>query len=495
MNCDRLREEIQARLDERGAPPPLPDEARAHLGACEPCAAYAREIEAVSALLRGAPEEEPPAGFAQGVMARLRAEAPAAPIRRFRPLSLRVAASLAALGIGGFVTWRALFSEEPLERTVARAPDAAAHARPLDSREEAARPLRDEREEAAGAAKPLGRVGYLEEQRRKAGAEKAPQRSDDLDEAKGDRMPPPAAAAGPPLVAEKEKRETSPPAPTPEPVAVAGLLKGKEEPAADEAVVRKQAEVERLRTLRQEKDQVAPQEGAAGGGVAPVACLAYAIQVGDAEGAQTFAKFAARYDVSAVDVASLRHRLEDEVSARDFFVSLPPADSQGLKASGAQPQILSCAIPSGQVARFDEILQGLPGVTISRGPEFERIDPAPGAAPRSNAEEAEREASVIEGVVRRLADARSARAIGGDRPGMTKGGEVPVVLDGGELARSKLAPRGSRTAPSAPAPSAPGPATPGPASGPATMPAGILVPVRLYLFPAPASQPAAGPKR
>ncbi|MCI0587641.1 MAG: hypothetical protein L0323_12435 [Planctomycetes bacterium] len=487
MNCDRLREEIQARLDERGAAPPLPAEAQAHLGACEPCAAYAREIEAVSALLRGAPEEEPPAGFAQGVMARVRAEAPAAPapVRRFRPLPLRVAASLAALGIGGFVAWRTFLSEDSFERTVARAPEGAAHARPLDSQEEA----------APGAAKPLGGLGYLEAQRRKAGAEKAPQRSDDLDEAKGDRMAPPAAAAGPPLVAEKEKRETPAPAPTPESIAAGARLGGQEAPATDEAVVRKQAEVDRLRKVGLVKDQVAPQEETAGGGGAPVACLSYSIQLDDPEGALTFGQFAARYDVSALDVASLRHRLENEVSARDFFVSPPPADSQGSKASGAQPRILSCAIPSGQVARFDEVLQGLAGVTISRGPVFERIDPAPGAAPRSNAEEAEREASVIEGVARSLADARSARALGVDRPGMTRGGEVPVVLDGGELARSKLAPRESRTAPSAPAPSAPGPATPGPASGPATMPAGILVPVRLYLFPAPASQPAAGPKR
>ncbi len=482
MNCERLREEIQARLDERGAAPPLPAEAQAHLGACAECAAYAREVEGVSALLREAPEEEPPSGFAEGVMARLRADAPApAPIRRFRPLPLRVAASLAALGIGGFVTWRALFSEDPLEQTVARATEGAEHARPLEPKERAVRLLEDEGNAEPGAAKPLGELGYLEGDRKREGEE----RSDDFDGAKRDQRRPPAAVAPRSLAATKAVNETVPPAPAPETAGVGGRVDGQVARSEEEAPGRKRAGGEALDEVSQAKDDVAPPADIAGG--APIACLYYSIQIGDAEGAKQVAQFAAGYYLSGADAASLRSRLEKDVFAKDLRASAPPAESPGWGEPGARPQVLSCAVEPEQVEQFDEVLRSIPGVSVWRGPELERIDPAPGVAPRTNAATAERETGELERVVDRLAEARSARAGVGLERARTKSGKLP---DAGEPAATKLVPL------AAPAgPSAPGPATPGPASRSATAPARSWVPIRLYLLPAPASQPASGPKR
>jgi len=96
MNCESLREEIQARLDARDARPSLGPEAEAHLLGCENCAAYARDVASTVAALRAAPEEEPPEGFAEGVMARIGAEALAGELSYGDQRRLEIARALAS---------------------------------------------------------------------------------------------------------------------------------------------------------------------------------------------------------------------------------------------------------------------------------------------------------------------------------------------------------------------------------------------------------------
>ncbi|HET6204377.1 MAG TPA: hypothetical protein VFI25_16415 [Planctomycetota bacterium] len=463
MNCERLREEIQARLDEP-AGAPLPPEGGAHLRECAGCAAFAREIGSAVALVRGTPEEEPPPGFVERVMGGISAEAPvgvAAPVRRLVPLPLRMAAAVAVVAVGGYVAWRSLFSpeEEGPPLRVARSEEALP---PADARRLEERPdsllLEDQKKDQVEAPKPLSGLGYEGGKGKwegKAGA------------GEGKNLAEPA----PPVPA--PSAPTAPPPSSPE--GGAGARKDADErlrklAAADGLADRVAVEEKEMSTI-----------GGIDGAATSTACVSYSVQVGDEKARQRLAELAFRYasPKASVDLGIS----QSEVASRDGFPSSAPAApaKTAVAFHASDSRLLDCLVDRNELAGFDGVLRAIPGVSVWQGPVLERLEPAAGFAKRSNDEAADREVESLARVVEGLASRRQAG--GGEarkREAREEGRVARVVADGA---------RGER-APARPTPS--GPDSPAPASQAAAIPpARPWIPVRLYiLLPAPASQPS-----
>lgn len=100
--CRPFRERVSEALD---GPLSREDRARldAHLEGCAACRAYAKDLEAVRAAVKGVDEVEPPVGFATRVMAQVRAEAAPKPTiwERLRPFLLKPQFQVATLLIVG----------------------------------------------------------------------------------------------------------------------------------------------------------------------------------------------------------------------------------------------------------------------------------------------------------------------------------------------------------------------------------------------------------
>ena len=103
MNCERCLEQLSARLDGE-LPAGEAAELEAHLAQCSSCRALAQQLEQLHGDFPALEELEAPAGFAQGVMDRVRTEKPAGRViplfRRPQFKALAGLAACAALCIG-----------------------------------------------------------------------------------------------------------------------------------------------------------------------------------------------------------------------------------------------------------------------------------------------------------------------------------------------------------------------------------------------------------
>ena len=103
MNCERCLEQLSARLDGE-LPAGEAAELEAHLARCPSCRALAQQLEQLHGDFPALEELEAPAGFAQGVMDRIRTEKPAGRViplfRRPQFKALAGLAACAALCIG-----------------------------------------------------------------------------------------------------------------------------------------------------------------------------------------------------------------------------------------------------------------------------------------------------------------------------------------------------------------------------------------------------------
>ena len=96
MNCERCLEQLSARLDGE-LPAGEAAELEAHLAQCSSCRALAQQLEQLHGDFPALEELEAPAGFAQGVMDRVRTEKPAGRlIPLFRRPQFKALAGLAA---------------------------------------------------------------------------------------------------------------------------------------------------------------------------------------------------------------------------------------------------------------------------------------------------------------------------------------------------------------------------------------------------------------
>ena len=96
MNCERCLEQLSARLDGE-LPAGEAAELEAHLAQCPSCRALAQQLEQLHGDFPALEELEAPAGFAQGVMDRVRTEKPAGRlIPLFRRPQFKALAGLAA---------------------------------------------------------------------------------------------------------------------------------------------------------------------------------------------------------------------------------------------------------------------------------------------------------------------------------------------------------------------------------------------------------------
>ena len=96
MNCERCLEQLSARLDGE-LPAGEAAELEAHLAQCSSCRARAQQLEQLHGDFPALEELEAPAGFAQGVMDRVRTERPAGRlIPLFRRPQFKALAGLAA---------------------------------------------------------------------------------------------------------------------------------------------------------------------------------------------------------------------------------------------------------------------------------------------------------------------------------------------------------------------------------------------------------------
>ena len=103
MNCERCLEQLSARLDGE-LPAGEAAELEAHLAQCSSCLALAQQLEQLHGDFPALAELEAPAGFAQGVMDRVRTKKPAGRViplfRRPQFKALAGLAACAALCIG-----------------------------------------------------------------------------------------------------------------------------------------------------------------------------------------------------------------------------------------------------------------------------------------------------------------------------------------------------------------------------------------------------------
>lgn len=190
--CRPFRELLSAALDG-----PLAPEARVrlegHLEGCAACRAYARDLEAVRAAVRGVEEVEPPVGFATRVMAHVRAEAAPRPTfwQRLRPILLKPQFQVATLLLVGVTSALLIRSRSGLgDAEVLRQmkPPAPADQERVPSAPAAAAP-------ASPAELPRMRSLEEPESKRKADEAAGQGKAKDAREAEGFASPPPARPA------------------------------------------------------------------------------------------------------------------------------------------------------------------------------------------------------------------------------------------------------------------------------------------------------------
>lgn len=169
--CRPFRELLSDALDGPLGPE---DRARldAHLEGCPACRAYAKDLEAVRAAVKGVAEVEPPVGFATRVMAHVRAEAVPKPTvwERLRPFLLKPQFQVATLLLVGITSALLIRSRsglkdgDVLQQMQEKAPaaeEAAPSAAPRRSAPTAPEPLQ---KPAAGTPHPADKADTTREE-------------------------------------------------------------------------------------------------------------------------------------------------------------------------------------------------------------------------------------------------------------------------------------------------------------------------------------------